>query len=51
VLVTPPSKMKKKFPSHEGEINCISINDEGNLFATGGNDKKIILYDSKHGEF
>ncbi|RKO83771.1 WD40-repeat-containing domain protein, partial [Blyttiomyces helicus] len=34
---------------HDSDINCIQISRDGALLGTGGNDKKLILYDSKTG--
>ncbi|KAJ3408075.1 hypothetical protein HDV05_005151 [Chytridiales sp. JEL 0842] len=35
--------------THESDINCIQVSRDGGLIATGGNDKKLILYDAKTG--
>ncbi|KAJ1548375.1 hypothetical protein HK096_002032, partial [Nowakowskiella sp. JEL0078] len=35
--------------AHDGEINCIQLNREGTILATGGQDKKIILHDAHSG--
>ncbi|KAI8926735.1 WD40-repeat-containing domain protein [Entophlyctis helioformis] len=33
--------------SHDSDINCIRMNRDGSLFATGASDKKVIIYDAK----
>ncbi|KAJ3161796.1 hypothetical protein HDU86_006567 [Geranomyces michiganensis] len=35
--------------AHDGEINCIQMSPDGSLIATGGNDKRVILYDAHTG--
>lgn len=44
-----PTKALHKPPAHESEINCIRVSRDGSLLATGGNDKKVIVYDAKTG--
>ncbi|KAJ3377437.1 hypothetical protein HDU80_003272 [Chytriomyces hyalinus] len=34
---------------HDGDINCIAVNRDGSLIATGGNDKKLIITDTSTG--
>ncbi|KAI9335302.1 WD40-repeat-containing domain protein [Obelidium mucronatum] len=46
---SPPTIAIKKVSLHDGEINCIQVNRDGSLIATGGNDKKLILTDARTG--
>ncbi|KAI8804989.1 WD40-repeat-containing domain protein [Cladochytrium replicatum] len=41
-----PNAAVKKWSAHDGEINCIQISRDGSTIATGGNDKRVILYDA-----
>ncbi|KAJ3021655.1 UNVERIFIED_CONTAM: hypothetical protein HDU68_009518 [Siphonaria sp. JEL0065] len=45
----PPVVAVKKAALHDGEINCIQVNRDGSLIATGGTDKKLILTDARTG--
>ncbi|KAI8855020.1 WD40-repeat-containing domain protein [Chytridium lagenaria] len=49
VRCTLPNVIVKRSPMHESDINCIQISRDGNLIATGSNDKKLILTDAKTG--
>ncbi|KAJ3286351.1 hypothetical protein HDU79_006559 [Rhizoclosmatium sp. JEL0117] len=49
VTCFPPTIAVKKMTLHDGEINCIQINKDGTLLATGGTDKKLILSDARTG--
>ncbi|TPX56786.1 hypothetical protein PhCBS80983_g04292 [Powellomyces hirtus] len=44
-----PQVATKKMSAHDAEINCIQLSPDGNLLATGGNDKRVILYDAYTG--
>eukprot|EP00123_Amoebidium_parasiticum_P020821 comp5704_c0_seq1/m.1574 comp5704_c0_seq1/g.1574 ORF comp5704_c0_seq1/g.1574 comp5704_c0_seq1/m.1574 type:complete len:573 (-) comp5704_c0_seq1:598-2316(-) len=44
-----PSKVKQKFKGHDGEIYRVAFSADGNMFATGGNDKKLNVWDSHTG--
>ncbi|KAJ3228540.1 hypothetical protein HDU78_009738 [Chytriomyces hyalinus] len=45
----PPSVAVRKIALHDGDINCIAVNRDGSLIATGGNDKKLIITDTSTG--
>ncbi|KAJ3326339.1 hypothetical protein HDV06_000215 [Boothiomyces sp. JEL0866] len=45
-----PSILKKQFKKvHDDDINCMGISSDGNLLATGGNDKKLVIHDVQSG--
>ncbi|CAO3650799.1 unnamed protein product [Mucor fragilis] len=44
-----PKKANKRISVHDAEIHCISASSTGTMFATGGADKKIKLFDAKTG--
>ncbi|CEG65457.1 hypothetical protein RMATCC62417_02245 [Rhizopus microsporus] len=44
-----PSKVYKKINAHDDDIHCIAASSKGALFATGGADRKIRLYDTRSG--
>ncbi|KAJ3124261.1 hypothetical protein HK098_001271 [Nowakowskiella sp. JEL0407] len=44
-----PNTVMKKWTSHDGEINCVQVSRDGAILATGGQDKKVILYDAHTG--
>ncbi|CAO3620925.1 unnamed protein product [Mucor hiemalis] len=44
-----PKKASKKINVHDAEIHCISASSCGSMFATGGADKKIKLFDARNG--
>jgi WD40 repeat protein len=37
-------------PAHAGEATCLSISHDGTLFATGGTDERIKLWDFATGQ-
>ncbi|XJO71991.1 hypothetical protein BDV3_001406 [Batrachochytrium dendrobatidis] len=39
-----PTTGVRKMTAHDGEISCIAISRDGGLLATGGNDRKLILF-------
>lgn len=41
---------KKMANAHESEINCVSIAQSGNSFATGSGDKKIKIFETNTGK-
>ncbi|KAJ3327653.1 hypothetical protein HDU76_011377 [Blyttiomyces sp. JEL0837] len=45
----PPNVAVKKVSAHDGDINCIQVSKDGSIVATGGNDKKLILFDARSG--
>ncbi|KAJ3167917.1 hypothetical protein HDU88_001864 [Geranomyces variabilis] len=44
-----PKSITRRINAHDGEINCIQMSPDGSLVATGGNDKRVILYDAHTG--
>ncbi|OBZ87415.1 Protein tipD [Choanephora cucurbitarum] len=44
-----PKRAIKKITAHDTDIHCIAASSTGNMFATGGADKKIKLFDAKTG--
>ncbi|EIE86546.1 hypothetical protein RO3G_11257 [Rhizopus delemar RA 99-880] len=44
-----PSKVLQKINGNDEEVHCIASSTKGSLFATGGADKKIRLFDAKNG--
>ncbi|CAO0791091.1 unnamed protein product [Mucor circinelloides] len=44
-----PKKANKRINVHDAEIHCIAASSTGTMFATGGADKKIKLFDAKTG--
>ncbi|ORX90253.1 WD40 repeat-like protein [Basidiobolus meristosporus CBS 931.73] len=44
-----PSELKLKFPAHTDVINTIQISPDGAMIATGGEDKKVKIFDSRKG--
>ncbi|GAN05835.1 autophagy protein 16 [Mucor ambiguus] len=44
-----PKKSTKRISVHDAEIHCIAASSTGTMFATGGADKKIKLFDAKTG--
>ncbi|KAI8331108.1 WD40-repeat-containing domain protein [Blakeslea trispora] len=44
-----PKKATKKMAAHDTDIHCITVSSTGHMFATGGADKKIKLFDAKTG--
>lgn len=44
-----PKKVNRRINVHDAEIHCISASSTGTMFATGGADKKIKLFDAKTG--
>ncbi|KAI8987983.1 WD40-repeat-containing domain protein [Mycotypha africana] len=47
--IVPPEKASKKVNAHDTEIHCIAVSSTGSIFATGGADKKVRLFDAKTG--
>lgn len=45
-----PDKVYSKFDAHDGEVNAIMWSPTGNLFASGGSDRKIKLWDHNGGQ-
>ncbi|ESO92893.1 hypothetical protein LOTGIDRAFT_120226, partial [Lottia gigantea] len=45
-----PTKAICKFDAHEGEVNSVKFNPSGTLFASGGADRKIKLWEIRNGE-
>ena len=46
----PPFKFKQKFSSHTRFVNSVRFSPNGNLLASAGSDKQLILYDGKTGQ-
>ena len=46
----PPFKWKKCLNEHERFVNCIRYSPNGERFASGGADGKLVLYDGKVGD-
>eukprot|EP01104_Vermistella_antarctica_P010853 TRINITY_DN2938_c0_g1_i1.p1 TRINITY_DN2938_c0_g1~~TRINITY_DN2938_c0_g1_i1.p1 ORF type:complete len:547 (+),score=107.35 TRINITY_DN2938_c0_g1_i1:163-1803(+) len=44
-----PSKAKRNFVAHKGEVNAVAFNSSGSTLATGSNDKMIKLWDARSG--
>ncbi|KAI8647022.1 WD40-repeat-containing domain protein [Parasitella parasitica] len=44
-----PEKASRRINVHDAEIHCIAASSMGTMFATGGADKKIKLFDAKTG--
>ncbi|XP_064615207.1 autophagy-related protein 16-1-like [Liolophura sinensis] len=47
--VLVPSNAKCKFDAHEGEVNAVKWSPSGRIFATGGADRKLKLWDIQNG--
>jgi autophagy-related protein 16 len=46
-----PTKMMRQFkPSHEDDVNCIAISPDGSKVATGGTDKRLVIYSAANGQ-
>ena len=45
----PPTQVFKKVSWHESDINCISVSKNGDLIATGANDKNVLILNSNTG--
>ncbi|XP_052104661.1 autophagy-related protein 16-1-like isoform X1 [Mytilus californianus] len=48
--VSLPNKAQHKFEAHDGEVNAIKWSPSGTLFATGGSDRKIKLWEISGGK-
>jgi WD repeat-containing protein 1 (actin-interacting protein 1) len=46
----PPFKWKKSLNEHDRFVNCIRFSPNGDRFASGGADGKLVLYDGKTGD-
>lgn len=46
----PPFKWKKTIEEHDRFVNVVRYSPDGNMFATGGADGKLVLFDGKTGE-
>jgi WD40 repeat protein len=46
----PPFKWKKSLNEHDRFVNCIRYSPNGERFASGGADGKLIIYDGKTGD-
>lgn len=45
-----PNRVARQYKNpHDDDINCIAISSDGSLLATGGNDKKLVLYSTATG--
>ncbi|KAI8815594.1 WD40-repeat-containing domain protein [Fimicolochytrium jonesii] len=44
-----PAKLVRRMQAHDSEINCVQINGDGSIVATGSNDRKVLLFDVKTG--
>ncbi|KAL8559220.1 hypothetical protein ACOMHN_040344 [Nucella lapillus] len=49
-MASVPSRALCKFDAHDGEVNAIQWSPSGRLFATGGADRKIKLWESATGQ-
>ncbi|XP_076454053.1 autophagy-related protein 16-1-like [Babylonia areolata] len=49
-IASVPSRALCKFDAHDGEVNAIQWSPSGRLFATGGADRKIKLWESMTGQ-
>ncbi len=47
--VALPTAVVRKLQGHHGTINCIEISPDSTLFATGSDDKTILLWDARSG--
>jgi WD40 repeat protein len=45
-MADSPYNLVQKLTNHSAPINCISYNLQGNLFASGGTDMNLFVYDS-----
>ncbi|XP_052219042.1 autophagy-related protein 16-1-like isoform X2 [Dreissena polymorpha] len=45
-----PTKAQQKLDAHEGEVNAVLWSPTGTMFATGGSDRKIKLWDFSLGQ-
>ena len=46
-----PTKMMRQFKAaHEDDINCIAVSPDGSKVATGGNDKRLVIYSAANGQ-
>ncbi|KAJ8605356.1 hypothetical protein CTAYLR_002341 [Chrysophaeum taylorii] len=45
----PPFKIDHSVSEHRNYVNCVRYAPSGDLFASVGSDKKIVLYDGKEG--
>ena len=46
----PPFKWKKSLTDHERFVNVVRFSPNGDRFASGGADGKLIIYDGKTGD-
>jgi len=46
----PPFKYKKKNTGHTRFVNCVRYSPNGEILASGGSDKLLVLYDAKTGD-
>ncbi|KAK9717704.1 hypothetical protein K7432_006027 [Basidiobolus ranarum] len=44
-----PTEIKFKFPAHSDVINTIQTSPDGTMIATGGEDKKVKVFDTRKG--
>jgi hypothetical protein len=45
--ISVPRRIHRKLSGHSGEVNAVAISSSGDMFATGGNDKDVIVWDSQ----
>ncbi|XP_070172903.1 autophagy-related protein 16-1-like isoform X2 [Littorina saxatilis] len=50
LIASIPSKALCKFDAHDGEVNAVRWSPSGRLFATGGADRKIKLWEATSGQ-
>lgn len=44
--LSQPNALKVIAPAHEGEVTCIAVSHNGQVFASGGHDQVVRLWDS-----
>lgn len=44
-----PTRPMHSFPAHDGEVTCVSWNSNGRMFATGGADRKVRVWEVMNG--
>jgi len=48
-IISIPSYPDKKFDVHEGEVNAARFSSSGRLFASGGADRKVKIWEQVNG--
>ncbi|XP_029186778.2 autophagy-related protein 16-1-like isoform X2 [Acropora millepora] len=50
-IISIPSYPDKKFDVHEGEVNAARFSSSGRLFASGGADRKVKIWEQVNGNY